>query len=218
MANWETNPRALLRGLGEEWEMMNVMMKPYCSCKATHAAIFGILDQMGKCAFKADDIRHIHIDVSSPNWAVVCIPKKVKWNPHTVAECQFSLPYTVATAAFDKRVFLDSYTPQVMARQDIRELMSKISAKEDPSLPAWVTRVTTTLKNGRRYSRRYSQVKGHPKNPFTEQELIDRFKMCVPYSPYKLDDATVDSVINAIVGLENNDDIVNSILLPLTPN
>lgn len=217
MSNWKTNPKALLRGLGAKWEMMNIMMKPYCACKATHAAIFGVLDQMEKYNFKACDVRRIDIDVSSPNWAIVCTPRKLKWDPHTVAECQFSLPYTVATAAFDKKVFLDSYTPQSMSRENVREFMTRIFARRDSNLPSWMTRVKTTLKDGKRHSKEYFNVKGHPKNPFTDEELLDRFRMCVPYSYYKLDDATVDSLINSIVDLEKNDDIVGSIMLPLTP-
>jgi len=167
--------------------------------------------------FKAGDIAEIHTDQCSRNWAVVCIPEEVKWNPQTVPECQFSLPYTVATAAYDKDIFLDSYTPQAMARRDVRDLMTMISAKEEPSLAEFAARVHTTLKNGRKYSKEYIYVKGHPSNPFTEQELIDKFKRCVPYSACKLGDAVTDSVIKALLSLEKVDDIVDALLLPLTP-
>ena len=216
-AKWETEPGALTKGLGEEWEMINTMMKPYTSCKCTHTAIRGILDQMGEHDFKAEDIANINIDESSINWAVVCEPREEKWRPQTVAECQFSLPYAVATAAYDKEVFLSSYTPQARTRQDVRDLMTRISAREDSSLPAWAARINTTLKNGRRYSKEYIFVKGHPKNPFTEQELIDKFKKCVPYSAYKLSDGVVDSVIKALLGLEKVDNVISALLLPLTP-
>jgi hypothetical protein len=53
--------------------------------------------------------------------------------------------------------------------------------------------------------------------PFTEQELVKRFKKCVPYAACKLDDAAVDSVIRAILELENTDDVMGSLLFPLTP-
>lgn len=216
-AKWETDPDALTRGLGKEWEMLNVMMKPYASCKCTHTAIGGILDQMAEHNFGGGDIASIDIDESSVNWAAVCTPREVKWNPQTVAECQFSLPYVVATAAYDKEVFLNSYTPQARARQDVRDLMRKIRSREDPRLPEWAARVKTILKDGRKYSKEYIYVKGHPKNPFTEEELVDKFKKCVPYSAYKLSDAIADSLLEALFRLEKVDDVVSALLLPLTP-
>jgi len=217
-AKWETEPDAITRGLGKEWEMLDVVMKRYSSCGGTHTSVDAILDQMREHKFEAEDIAGIDIDVTPTNRFILCTPEEIKWNPQTVPECQFSLPYIVATAAYDKDVFLSSYTPQARARKEVRELMTKISAREDPSLPVVpASRVHTTLKDGRRFSKEYLYVKGHPKNPFTEQELIDKFKKCVPYSAYKLNDAVVDSLIKACLNLEEIDDVVSALLLPLTP-
>jgi len=134
-----------------------------------------------------------------------------------VPECQFSLPYVVATAAYDKEIFLDSYTPQARARQNVRDLMTRISAREDPSLPPHAARVNITLKDGKKYSKEYMYVKGHPKDPLTEQELINKFRRCVPYSAYELTDGAVDSMIKAILSLDEVDNVVSALLLPLTP-
>ena len=215
-AKWETAPSVLTKGLGEEWEMLNTMMKPYSTCKCTHTSIGGILDQMKENNVKVEDIATIDLDESSTNLNVYT-PREVRWNPQTVPECQFSLPYVVATAAYDKEVFLNSYTSQAMARQDVRDLMTRISVREEPSLPPFAARVNTTLKDGRKYSKEYIFVKGHPKNPFTEQELVNKFKKCVPYSAYELSDGVVDSVIKALLSLEEVDDVVSALLLPLTP-
>jgi len=215
-AKWETEVGAITKGLGEEWELKNVAIKPYASCKCTHAAIYGILEQMREHDFEAKDIATIHVDTSSLTWSIVCEPEESKWNPQTVPECQFSLPYTVATAVYDKDVFLNSYTPQAIVRPDVRDLMTRISAKEDSDLPPFAARVNTTLKDGKKYSKECIYVKGHPQNPFTEQELIAKFKKCVPYSAHKLSDPVVDSVTKALLNLENLDDVVGALILPLT--
>lgn len=216
-AKWETEPRALTKELGVKWEMLDTMMKPYTSCKCTHTSIYGILDQMEEHGFKPEDIAHIDLEESSVNWSVVAEPKEKKWNPQTVPECQFSLPYVVATAVYDKHIFLDSYTPQAMKRQEVRELMGKVSAKEAPDLPPFAAVVNTELSDGRKFSKEYVYVKGHPKNRFTDQELIDKFKMCVPYSAYKLSNVVVDKLIDAIMNLEKIDDVADALILPLTP-
>jgi 2-methylcitrate dehydratase PrpD len=216
-AKWETDPDALTRELGEKWEMLDIMMKPYASCKCTHTSIYGVLDQMKEHNFKVEDIANIDFDEATINWVTVCDPQEVKWNPQTVPDCQFSLPYVVAIAALGEGVSIGAYTPEARARQDVRDLMTKISAKEDPSLPIFAARVHITLKDGRKYSREYIYVKGHPKNPFTVEELIDKLRQCVTYSAYKLGDSVVNSLIDAILNLEKVDNVVNALIIPLAP-
>ena len=217
-AKWETEPDAITRGLGEEWEMLDVVMKAYSACGGTHTSVDAILDQMREHNFKAEDIAGIEIDVTPTNRFILCTPEEVKWDPQTVPECQFSLPYVVATAAYDKDIFLNSYTPQARARKEVRELMTRITVKEDASLPVVpASRVHTMLKDGRKFSTECLFVKGHPQKPFTEHDLIDKFKKCVPYSAYKLNKAVVDSLIKACLNLEKVDDVVSALLLPLIP-
>jgi 2-methylcitrate dehydratase PrpD len=217
IAKWPTDPSLLTKRLGKEWEMMNIAMKPNPSCGCTHTSIEGILEQMEEYDFESEDIASIDIDVSPVIWTAICVPKEERWNPQTIPECQFSLPYAVATAAFDKDVFLNSYSSEARTRKDVRELMTRIFAKEDPGLSSFAVRLNIKLKDGRKYSREYHHTKGHPEKPFTEQELIGRFKKCVPYSVFQLSDVAVDSLIQAILNLENVDDVASSLLNPLTP-
>ncbi|MBI2958238.1 MAG: MmgE/PrpD family protein, partial [Chloroflexi bacterium] len=216
-AKWETEPAALTRDLGETWEMAGTMMKPFCSCKCTHTSVGGILEQEAERGFGAGDIASIHVDASTHIWNTVCIPREVRWDPRTVPECQFSLPYAVAAAAFDGSLFLDSYTPESMARPELRALISRTTVREDRDLAPFAARVTTALKDGRRYSGQYEYVKGHPRNPFTEADLADKFRRCAAYSAYRLGDAVVDSLIKILLHLENVDDVEKALLVPLTP-
>lgn len=217
MANWETDPDALTRRLGEEWQMLGTQMKPYSACTCTHTAIGGILDQMKEHRFTAQDISSIDIDECSHNYHAVCAPREARWHPQTVPDCQFSMPYVVASAAFDGEVFLTSYTVEARERPEVRALMARITASEDPGLPLFAARVSTTVKDGNRYSKEYVYVKGHRKNPFTEEELISKFKKCAAYSAHKLSDATVDSLAGTLLRLEQVDDVVKDLILPLTP-
>lgn len=218
MANWKTDPNALTDKLGEKWEILNVSIKPYSSCMHTHSAIDGILKQMRKHHFKANDIANIEVELPIQSMPIVVLPKSAKWNPMTELECQFSLPYVVAAAAFNGDIFLDSFTPKAIADECIRQLMTRITVREDPSLQAFSARVKTTLKNGEKYLEECLKVKGHPQNPFTEAELADKFKKCASYSAYKLSSATIDSIINTLLNLEEVDNIVNELIIPLTPS
>lgn len=63
----------------------------------------------------------------------------------------------------------------------------------------------------------YYYPEGQPNVVLTEAQLITKFKKCVPYSACKLSDSAVDQVIDAILNLEKVDDVVDALLVPLTP-
>ena len=193
------------------------MTKFFASCKGTHTAAAGIIEQMGQYNFQPDEIEKISIDESPINWQLTCVPKEIKWNPRTVTDYQFSLPYVVAAAAYDRKVFLDSFSREAQERKDVRTLMTNISATLDTNLPPWAARITTTLKNGKQYSNEYLTIKGHPQNPATEKELVDKFFHCLPYAAWPLSQRKVDSVIHNLLHLESVDDVIKTIMAPLTP-
>ena len=211
------DPDKLTLDLGLDWRFLSTMMKPYPSCKCTHAACDGIIALMDEHDFGAKDIDRIEVDVSSINYAIACEPKELKWNPMTTPECQFSLPYTMAVAALDGRVFLDSYTQEVKTRKDVRELMTKIAASEEKKLLPFSSRVNVILNDGRKVIKEVQIVKGHPKNPFTLEELVAKFKQMIPYSAYHIPEETVNSIIERILKLEKIDDVVEALIVPLTP-
>lgn len=132
-------------------------------------------------------------------------------------ECQFSLPYAVASAAFDDKVFIDTYSAEARERPEVRELMTRISAIEDPSVSDWGARLTTTLRDGRVLENTYTYVKGHPRNPFSEQDFIDKFRLCVPYSVLPLSDAVVETMIQDVLTLERFEDVIPVLIDPLVP-
>jgi 2-methylcitrate dehydratase PrpD len=217
LAKWGTYPADLTRDLGQNWEMLNTAMKPYSACKCTHASIQAFLELMQENGFKAENIDSVSFDESTINWLTVCIPKDIKWNPQTVPECQFSLPYVVATAALGYEILPSAYSLEARARRDVREFMLKISAREDSALPIYTARANVILKDGRKYSKECLYIKGHPKNPFTLPELVNKFRLCVPYSAYKIEESTVQSILDSILSLEQLDDIVSALIVPITP-
>ncbi|MBU9398762.1 MmgE/PrpD family protein [Burkholderia multivorans] len=217
-ARWETDPDFILRALGEHWEMENIITKGYSACYFSHSSIDAIRDLMHAHRFGAAEIAGIHIETSTPSWRAVCEPQDKKWHPVTVPECQFSLPYVVAIAAFDDKVFLESYSEAARRRPEVRELMTRITAAENPDVSDWGARMTVTLHDGRTLTKECVYVKGHPRNPFTEQDFVAKFRLCVPYSAIDLPQRTVDRMIDAILHLDEVDDVVAVLLDPLVPS
>jgi 2-methylcitrate dehydratase PrpD len=216
-AHWETDPAAITRGLGDRWEMSDVIMKLYATCSLSQTAITGIVDQMRQHEFGGGDIASIEIDESPMSWRVVAQPREIKWNPQTVPECQFSLPYVVAVAAFEGTVFLDSYTPEMMARKDVRDLMKRISVTENKKIQPFGARLTTTLHSGQQVTGEYLYARGHHRNPFTDEELLDKHRRCAAHSVMPLAGDVVNSIAAAALDLDRIDDVSKALLDPMAP-
>lgn len=214
---WDIDPTGITAGLGTDWQMENISTKGYSACYFSHSSIDGIVDLMDRHGFGAEDIASAHVAVSQSGWNAVCEPPAKKWAPVTVPELQFSLPYAVASAAFDGTVFLDTYEPAASSRAQVRELMTRISAEMDPQVSDWGCKMSVTLRDGRVVTGEYVYVKGHPANPFDEADFVAKFRRCVPYSVLPLEESVVDGMIDDVLALEGCADVVAALLDPLVP-
>jgi 2-methylcitrate dehydratase PrpD len=213
---WEVQPELVTRGLGEQWSFIRTMFKPYTACKFTHTGVTAMIELMEEHGFKPQDIAKVHGDISVAAW-MICTPTEAKWNPQTEYDAQFSFPYTVATAAFEKKFFMEEYKEPARARRDVRELMTKVTAAKDPELGDFVTRLTVPLKDGREFTKVCSIVKGCSEKPFSWEDIKDRAKSLAPYSAYKVGDETLDLLIERVRTLEAVEDVVEEVMLPITP-
>lgn len=216
-ATWETHPESITDGLGSVWQSDALTHKGYSSCYFNHSSVDGIIGQMREHGFTADDIDAIEITVSPSGWQAVCEPVEAKWNPVTVPDCQFSLPYAVATSAYDGRLFVDSYDAHARDRPVVRDLMRRISAKSDASVPDWGARLATRLRSGAVIESAHDDVRGQPANPFSEQDFIDKFHRCLPLGVLPIGEETAQALIDGVLHLESCSDVVATLLVPLVP-
>ena len=218
-ARWETDIDASTRDLGTHWEATNIMMKRYPCVASTQGAIDALLKQMEQHGFSADDISSIELEVDIDYGAFIATKagREMTWNPKTVKECQFSSPYGLAVAAYTGDLFLDSYAQEMRMRQDVRDLMARMSITENAGLPKRVVNLTTTHNDGRQFSQEQVYPKGHQKNPLTDQEIVEKFRRCAAYSAFPLPPDVIDSVVESIHRLETIEDITNAIVSPVTP-
>jgi len=200
---------ALLDGLGRRWLMMDVSIKPpYPCCKYTHGPIEATVAAMKALQIGAEDVEAITLKVTNREvHDLVCMSKERKWNPRSLTDAQFSLPFTVAHAAVHGRVGLESFQPEGLADAGVRALLPKVEATLDVSaqgegrgtfpMPGIVT-----VKDGRGRSatREVVYVKGHPRNPMTYDDVAAKFRACAALGRPGWKGA--EEVIEAVRGLE----------------
>jgi len=176
----------LVDGLGgDTWHMLEPSIKPaYPCCKYTHGPIEAAIQAAH--AFGASTIEKVIVRVTNREvHDLVCETRHTKWNPKTLSECQFSLPFAVAHAIVNKRVDLDTFSPLGMEDPKVRALLPRIDVDLDIStqgtgrgkFPMPGT-VSIHGEDGHSVQRTVEYVRGHPKNPMDFNDVAEKFRIC----------------------------------------
>jgi 2-methylcitrate dehydratase PrpD len=205
---------ALLDGLGgERWLMLEPSIKPpYPCCKYTHGPIEATVEAVRALDVAPEDIESIKVRVTNREvHDLVCLSRERKWNPQSLTDAQFSLPFTVAYAAANRQVGLDTFQPAGLADSRARALLPRIEAVLDLEAQGEGRGVfpmpgVVTVKDraGRVVERRVEFVKGHPKNPMSFEDVAGKFRLCAGLGQPGWNGA--DLAIDAVRTLETLDD------------
>lgn len=168
--------------IGECWELFlqDLMLKKYPCCSAAHTAINGIEEL----------IEDNNIDYKNIKKIVVSVPKFTLLNliyeaPKTPEQARFSMQYALACVLVTNKFDINSFSVHTLNDKEIKNVMKKIIMKEGECFietpyidnePAVIDLYTL---DGRYYNKRIDFAKGNIKNPFTEEELEEKFFLCL---------------------------------------
>lgn len=131
LAGYTDNPRAekATAGLGTVFETLRIGVKPYPSCRYTHAAIDGLLDLRRAEGWSADDIASVRIGLHANGILLTGAPLNAKQRPRNIVDCQFSMPFTAAIALTKGSFGWDDYA--LIGNQQVQALAGRISVERD---------------------------------------------------------------------------------------
>ena len=174
----EFDAACVTQGLGRDYLLVETAYKPITSPWPAHAPIeaFGWLIDQHRLV--PDQIAAIEVGTSQQAMNNVRTIKV----PRDVMEAQYSLVYGLAVRLFRGGNRLRDYREEDLQDSRFHALSRKVQIKVDPiceeerlrlkNRAAVVTVVTT---DGRRLEKRVQYSKGHPKNPFSNDELTAKF-------------------------------------------
>jgi 2-methylcitrate dehydratase PrpD len=173
-------PAALLSGLGERLEIMNVAVKPYGCCRYNHGLIDAMLALRREHGLRPEDVAAIRLGVLSAGAPLVAEPIARKRAPRNVVDAQFSAPFAAALALVRGAAGADQYTDAAVADATIRTLLPRTTCVRDPELDAvyperWPAWVQVDTRDGRTLSVRVEHAWGEPENPVPRPALVDKF-------------------------------------------
>jgi len=207
------DPVVLREALGEVWQFLDVSIKPlYPCCKYTHGPVEAAIQAMQTAGVPAENIARVDIEVSNREvYDLVCEVREQKWNPQGVAQCQFSLPYTVAYAIVHGRLGFEAFTHTGMQDGQVRLLMPRIHAhlvadvdSKHRGVFPMPGKVVITLDSGKKFSKEVIYVKGHPRNPMSFEDVVEKTRQCGVFAG--TDSSVVESLITAVADIEQSKD------------
>jgi 2-methylcitrate dehydratase PrpD len=174
-------PQLLTGGLGLSFEILHTAVKPHACCRYMQGPVDAILELMRDHAIPADDIRNIEIAVLDAGWGIIAEPGQKKYQPESVVDAQFSMPFGAAVAVLCGAAGLDQFTLDQIRSPRVRQMMAKVTLVKDERLEEtfpreWPARVVISLRSGPRYEKFVRYPKGDPENPLTWDEMTAKFR------------------------------------------
>jgi 2-methylcitrate dehydratase PrpD len=173
-------PDRLTANLGESFEILHTAVKPHACCRYMQGPIDAMLALIRENSLEPAQIQRIEIAVLEAGWGIVSEPREKKYNPESVVDTQFSMPFGAAIASLDGAAGLAQFTAEKARSPKVREMMNKVELVRDPSIEEtfpqeWPARVRIHLDAGQRLEKFVRYPKGDPENPLTWDELAAKF-------------------------------------------
>lgn len=178
-------PEKAVSALGEKWETMRLAVKPYPSCRYSHAAIDGLIALMEKHGIIEKDVTEVEIGLPRTGWNIIGDPVADKQNPKSVVDGQFSMPFCAAVVLQEGGLVWDDYAKHVddahthALCKKVRTVVDERAEAEFPENMSAVTRIRTSKGEFETF---VVAPKGEPGNFLTDDEFRTKFEgLCEPY-------------------------------------
>ncbi len=196
---------ALLGGLGERWELLRTVYKPYPSNHFTHPGIDCAL-ALRAAGLDHRDVDTIELGVAAPTLRTIAEPAADKARPQSAYHGKFSGPYTVAAAltgggglglALSDFADLDDERLALAAR--VTCFADHRATELFPYSFAAVLRVRT--RKGALLEHRVDSSRGGPEHPLTADDLAAKFTANAGANPALIHAVKSEQGANAIMRL-----------------
>ena len=197
-------------GLGKKFETLNLGVKPYPSCRYSHAAIDGIIELKKELGFSTAELDDIDIGLSETALNIIGYPLSDKQNPKSVVDGQFSMPFCAAVTVKSGGLKWDDYKNH-LNDSDTLSLCNKIKVSPDKDAeeccPEYMSAKVKVVVKGKKYEKFVKIPKGEPENFMEDSEFISKFRSLT--EPY-LSNERIDQLTGSMLKLDQSNNI-NSI-------
>lgn len=186
-------------GLGDDWQVLRTVFKPYASCRAFHPLIEALMELRDRHAVTPQKITRLRIGTTDGVMKQQIVPR-----PESLMAAQYSMPFTAAMtfhrdlqdpAVYDESALTD---PSVLALTD--KVEGYFDAEVE-AFPRYAAKVTAELTDGSKVDVATYDHKGTPVKPFTQEEIATRFRKV---TASVLEPAAAERIMDAVERLDGD--------------
>lgn len=168
-------PEGLTTELGTRWEITRDWFRLRACCNPIYAALDALEAALAELKPRPDDIERI--DVATFAFAAAMRNP----DPPNYFASKYSFPHAAAALVINGNAGYNSLNDAALQNPAIAALRHRVHMTEDPALTAKVprlkpARVTLTLKDGRQCTHECDTPRGDCLNPYSEQEIREKFR------------------------------------------
>ncbi len=187
-------------------EEYGLVVKAYPCCGYIHRSLDGLLDLRAAHGLTGAGIARVTARIPARNAEILTYPE-----PRDPSEARFSLQYCAAVAALTGSVTLADFTPEAVARPEVRAWLPKVTLETHPlraesSDLAQVEPdvVTLELTGGETHRLEVTEPRGAPARPLGADALMAKFRAC---AGGVLPDEAAEAAGAAVLGLDELPDL-----------
>ncbi|HZO74630.1 MAG TPA: MmgE/PrpD family protein [Ktedonobacteraceae bacterium] len=176
-------------------------VKKYNAEFHSQSTLEGILELRAEQHIRPEEIEQVIIDIFDVAYHIIGGGEEGdKQQVRTKEEADHSLPYMVAVALLDGDVSPAQYRPERIARQDVQDLLRKVTIRPDEALSkrfpaAMPSRIQITLKDGRTLHIEKQDYEGFYTRPMSWEEAVAKFeRLTTPFSQVADRTAIIETV------------------------
>ena len=194
---------ACTAGLGTDWEMLNVALKPYPVCHYNHSFVDAALKLRKAHAIDPAGIESINALIGKDQIGIVCEPEANKRRPQNSYDARFSLHFAIAAALVYGRLTMDEIGSEAIGDPRLLALCDRTRYAIDPdsAYPRHYSgALEIRMKDGRTLSHREPINRGSRDKPLSAAETIEKFQSTASRA---LPATMVDQAVAATLGIES---------------
>jgi 2-methylcitrate dehydratase PrpD len=189
-----SDPARLTARLGTFFETGLLCIKPYACHVTAQAPIELMRALMAEHRFAAADIAAIEVAASEK-----VASHHAEQRPADVMLGQYSVPFSLAVAAFRDPANPDSFANDAVHDAAILDLAARIRIV--PGESGWGAGLAVALRDGRKVSGTIKSFRGCPETPMSLEDIAAKFRRLTQGKP------GVDALLDALLDIENVDDV-----------
>ena len=173
-------PSKVLEGIGSGFQILRTSVKLHACCRYMHPPIDAVLKIVNENNLRPEQVKKITVGVLRAGAPLIAEPIESKYNPQSIVDAQFSMPFGAAAALLYGKAGLKEFQLSTIQSKPVRDMMRKVECIVDPELDRtfpkqWRATAEILTEEEKSYSTTVEYPKGDPENPLSWEEMKERF-------------------------------------------